>query len=50
MTDSEEITSQTIDDTSRDHEGDTFSIVAYDKTTGQVGGAGCSCVSISGGD
>ncbi len=36
-------------DTSRDHEGDTFSIVAYDKTTGQVGGAGCSCVSISGG-
>ena len=36
-------------DTSRDAEGDTFSIVAYDKTTGQVGGAGCSCVSISGG-
>ena len=34
---------------SRDREGDTFSIVAYDKTTGQVGGAGCSCVSISGG-
>ncbi len=36
-------------DTSRDHEGDTFSIVAYDKNTGQVGGAGCSCVSYSGG-
>jgi uncharacterized Ntn-hydrolase superfamily protein len=36
-------------DTSRDAEGDTFSIVAYDKTTGQVGGAGCSCVSYSGG-
>lgn len=36
-------------DTSRDHEGDTFSIVAYDKTTGQVGGAGCSCVSYTGG-
>lgn len=37
-------------DTSRDHEGDTFSIVAYDKNTGQVGGAGCSCVpGISGG-
>ncbi|NNF31566.1 MAG: DUF1028 domain-containing protein, partial [Flavobacteriaceae bacterium] len=39
----------TDSDTSRDGEGDTFSIVAYDKTTGQVGGAGCSCVSISGG-
>lgn len=39
----------TQNDTSRDGEGDTFSIVAYDKTTGQVGGAGCSCVSISGG-
>tara|TARA_R110002072_G_scaffold14272_2_gene59344 strand:- start:38973 stop:42053 length:3081 start_codon:yes stop_codon:yes gene_type:complete len=36
-------------DTSRDSEGDTFSIVAYDKTTGQVGGAACSCVSYSGG-
>ncbi|MCW5520003.1 DUF1028 domain-containing protein, partial [Aureitalea sp. L0-47] len=36
-------------DNSRDSEGDTFSIVAYDKTTGQVGGAGCSCVSITGG-
>lgn len=36
-------------DTSRDHEGDTFSIVVYDKNTGQVGGAGCSCVSYSGG-
>jgi chitodextrinase/uncharacterized Ntn-hydrolase superfamily protein len=32
-----------------DSKGDTFSIVAYDKNTGQVGGAGCSCVSISGG-
>lgn len=31
-------------DSERDKEGDTFSIVAYDKTTGQVGGAGCSCV------
>jgi len=40
---------KTDPDTSRDHEGDTFSIVAYDKTTGQVGGAGCSCVSITGG-
>ena len=36
-------------DTSRDSEGDTFSIVAYDKTTGQVGGAGCSCVSYTDG-
>jgi uncharacterized Ntn-hydrolase superfamily protein len=36
-------------DTSRDHEGDTFSIVAYDKTTGQVGGAACSCVSYANG-
>ena len=36
-------------DTSRDSEGDTFSIVAYDKTTGQVGGAGCSCVSYTNG-
>ncbi len=45
---SEEIETD-YDDTSRDAEGDTYSIVAYDKTTGQVGGAGCSCVSISGG-
>ncbi|WP_272853867.1 DUF1028 domain-containing protein, partial [Altibacter sp. HG106] len=36
-------------DTSRDSEGDTFSIVAYDKTTGQVGGAACSCVSYTNG-
>lgn len=37
-------------DPSIDAKGDTFSIVAYDKTTGQVGGAGCSCVpGISGG-
>ena len=32
-------------DTSRDHEGDTFSIVAYDPNTGEIGGAGCSCFS-----
>ena len=30
-------------DKSRDAEGDTFSIVAYDPVTGEVGGAGCSC-------
>ena len=36
-------------DTSRDHEGDTFSIVAYDSNTGQIGGAGCSCVNFTGG-
>ncbi|MCW5520249.1 DUF1028 domain-containing protein, partial [Aureitalea sp. L0-47] len=48
-TDLEEEISYTNPDTSRDAEGDTFSIVAYDKTTGQVGGAGCSCVNISGG-
>ncbi|MCH7785848.1 MAG: DUF1028 domain-containing protein, partial [Bacteroidetes bacterium] len=30
-------------DDSRDAEGDTFSIVAYDEATGEVGGAGCSC-------
>ncbi len=29
----------------RDHEGDTFSIVAYDPVTGQIGGAACSCYS-----
>lgn len=32
-------------DRSRDHEGDTFSIVAYDPATGEVGGAACSCFS-----
>ena len=32
-------------DRSRDHEGDTFSIVAYDPVTGEVGGAACSCYS-----
>jgi chitodextrinase/uncharacterized Ntn-hydrolase superfamily protein len=32
-------------DRSRDHEGDTFSIVAYDPVTGEVGGAACSCFS-----
>jgi chitodextrinase/uncharacterized Ntn-hydrolase superfamily protein len=48
-TNEERIFTDTDPDTSRDAEGDTFSIVAYDKTTGQVGGAGCSCVSISGG-
>ncbi|MEL6812379.1 MAG: DUF1028 domain-containing protein, partial [Bacteroidota bacterium] len=36
-------------DTSRDHEGDTFSIVAFDPATGVVGGAGCSCVGFNGG-
>lgn len=30
-------------DNSRNHEGDTFSIVAYDPVTGQIGGAACSC-------
>ncbi len=30
-------------DTSRDHEGDTFSIVAYDPNTQEIGGAGTSC-------
>ncbi len=40
---------RTNPDTSRDSEGDTFSIVAYDKTTGQVGGAACSCVSYTNG-
>ncbi|MAM30161.1 MAG: hypothetical protein CMC13_14165 [Flavobacteriaceae bacterium] len=45
----EEITSVKADP-AEDAKGDTFSIVAYDKTTGQVGGAGCSCVpGISGG-
>ncbi len=34
-----------VADTSRDHEGDTFSIVAYDPITGEIGGAGCSCYS-----
>ena len=29
----------------RDDEGDTFSIVAYDPVTGQIGGAACSCYS-----
>ncbi|MEM7186433.1 MAG: DUF1028 domain-containing protein, partial [Bacteroidota bacterium] len=29
----------------RDNEGDTFSIVAYDPNTGEIGGAGCSCFS-----
>ncbi|NNJ81653.1 MAG: DUF1028 domain-containing protein [Flavobacteriaceae bacterium] len=29
----------------RDHEGDTFSIVAYDPVSGEIGGAGCSCYS-----
>lgn len=32
-------------DRSRDSEGDTFSIVAYDSNTGEIGGAGCSCYS-----
>lgn len=32
-------------DTSRDHEGDTFSIIGYDPVTGEIGGAGCSCYS-----
>jgi chitodextrinase/uncharacterized Ntn-hydrolase superfamily protein len=32
-------------DRSRDHEGDTFSIIAYDPVTGEVGGAACSCYS-----
>ncbi len=40
--------SQVID-TSRNDEGDTFSIVAYDPNTGQIGGAGCSCVNFNGG-
>lgn len=30
-------------DTSRDHEGDTFSVVAYDPVSGQIGGAATSC-------
>ncbi|WP_189342899.1 DUF1028 domain-containing protein, partial [Ulvibacter litoralis] len=30
-------------DNSRDSEGDTFSIVAYDPITGEIGGAGTSC-------
>jgi len=30
-------------DSSRDHEGDTFSVVAYDPNTGEIGGAGTSC-------
>ncbi|MBK5215033.1 MAG: DUF1028 domain-containing protein, partial [Flavobacteriaceae bacterium] len=34
-----------VADTSRDQEGDTFSIVAYDPVTGEIGGAGCSCYS-----
>ncbi|WP_265201147.1 DUF1028 domain-containing protein, partial [Aureitalea sp. L0-47] len=29
----------------RDDEGDTFSIVAYDPVSGEIGGAGCSCYS-----
>ena len=33
----------------RDHEGDTFSVVAYDPISGQVGGAACSCVGFNGG-
>ena len=33
-------------DNSKDIEGDTFSIVAYDPATGEFGGAGTSCVSI----
>ena len=33
----------------RDDEGDTFSIVAFDPVTGQVGGAACSCVGFNGG-
>ncbi|MDC8005721.1 DUF1028 domain-containing protein, partial [Aureisphaera galaxeae] len=45
---SEEAETQEID-TSRDHEGDTFSIVAFDPTNGVVGGAGCSCVGFNGG-
>ncbi|RDK84343.1 DUF1028 domain-containing protein, partial [Marinirhabdus gelatinilytica] len=46
----EEILPQPVADPEKDAMGDTFSIVAYDKTTGQVGGAGCSCVpTISGG-
>ncbi len=32
-------------DTSRDHEGDTFSVVAYDPITQEIGGAGTSCYS-----
>ncbi|GEQ85525.1 hypothetical protein ULMS_10330 [Patiriisocius marinistellae] len=40
--------SQVID-TSRNDEGDTFSIVAFDPNTGQVGGAGCSCVNFDAG-
>ena len=35
--------SQVID-TSRNDEGDTFSIVTFDPANGVVGGAGCSCV------
>ncbi len=30
-------------DESRNDEGDTFSVVAYDPVTGQIGGAACSC-------
>jgi len=45
----EEEVSNAKPDTSRDHEGDTFSIVAYDPVTGKVGGAACSCVGFNGG-
>ena len=41
----DEIEPSQITDRSRDHEGDTFSIVAYDAVTGEIGGAGCSCFS-----